>query len=104
MEFAKHDLSLTHDGRTFRIRAYLDNYDPLHSGWHTIIVENRTPISHDLPVTSGLDICLKAAVHFVEQVLLDSAARGEVVGERAHINDWESEGGASASDDSSPPL
>lgn len=104
MDFAKRDLSVTRGGRAFRVRAYLDNQDPLGVGWHTIIIENRTPVSHELPTTPDLESCLSAAVRFVDDAVAADAMRGDVEQDRGHVHDWESEGGASARDRSRAPI
>ena len=51
LDLAKRDLPLTLGGRTFAVRAYLDRADPEGPGWHTVIIENRTPINHGLVPT-----------------------------------------------------
>jgi hypothetical protein len=96
MDLAKHDLSVTRGGRTFQVRAYLDNQDPLGAGWHAIVVEHRTPLAHALPVTSDPETCLTAAVSFVDDAIAAEAMRGDGEQDRGHVNTWESEGGASA--------
>lgn len=104
MDLAKRDLSVTRGGRAFRVRAYLDNQDPLGVGWHTIIVENRTPVSHELPITPDLETCLRAAVRFVDDAVAADAMRGDVERDQGHVHAWESEGGASARDRSHDPI
>ena len=96
MELAKRDLIHTRGGRTFALRAYLDGSHPAGPGWHTIIVENKTPLRHTLAPTGDPEACLAAAVRFLTAtVAADTDRRDEEA--------WESEGGAPTWDrDGSP--
>jgi hypothetical protein len=87
LDLARRDLALILGGRSFSIRAYLDRRAPDGPGWHTVIVENRTPLSHELPPTEDPDACLDAAVRFLTAVTATQVAdaRGQ--------EEWESEGG-----------
>lgn len=100
MELAKQDLHLTRGERAFRVRAYLDNQDPLGVGWHTIIVENRTPVSHDLPIARDAETCLSAAVRFVNGIVGVDRSVGESGDDRGVSHAGESEGGAALGADS----
>jgi hypothetical protein len=74
LDLAKRDLTVVLGGRVFAIRAYLDRRSPDGPGWHTVIVENRTPLHHDLPPAIDQDACIDAAVRF----LTASVAGGNV--------------------------
>ena len=74
MDLAKRDLNFTRGGRTFAVRAYLDDRNPVGPGWHAIIVENRTPLRHALPPAPEADACLAAAVHFLRESVGPDAA------------------------------
>jgi hypothetical protein len=88
LDLAKRDLALVLGGRSFTIRAYLDRADPEGPGWHTVIVEHRTPLHHDLSPTADPDACLDSAVRFVTAVTATAVADA-----RSQV-EWESEGGA----------
>ncbi len=100
MDMVKRDMTLTRGGRTFTVRAYLDGRDPAGAGWHAVIVENRTPLRHELPPALDADACLDAAVRFLTAAV--AADTGDVTtperdeGDRHSQDAWESEGGASA--------
>jgi hypothetical protein len=87
LDLAKRDLALVLGGRTFAVRAYLDRRAPDGLGWHTVIIENRTPLNHDLMPTEDPEACLNAAIRFLTAAVAADAADRQVVAE------WESEGG-----------
>ncbi|MER3437716.1 MAG: hypothetical protein C4346_09105 [Chloroflexota bacterium] len=60
--FAKHDLILAYQGRTFAIRAYHDGSLPEAGGWHAVIIENRTPVQHERGGHDTAAQCLAKAV------------------------------------------
>ena len=75
MDLAKRDMAVTYAGRTFAVRAYLDNAGPDGPGWHAVVIENRTPLV--LPQRSDLGAadCLSGAVRFVTE-LVESQSNG----------------------------
>ena len=96
LDLAKRDLALTRGGRAFTIRAYHDDRDPTGPGWHAVIVERRTPLSHALGAAPDPEACLAAAVRFLTATVPVEAAAGEEEREHGRVGAWESEGGASA--------
>jgi hypothetical protein len=87
LDLAKHDHAVVLGGRTFAVRAYLDRRAPDGPGWHAVIVENRTPIDHELGPTDEPEACFAAAVSFLTAKV---AAGGE---DRRRAAGSESEGG-----------
>jgi hypothetical protein len=65
LDLAKRDLTVVLGGRIFAIRAYLDRRSPDGPGWHAVIIENRTPIDHDLTPAADQEACIDAAVRFL---------------------------------------
>jgi hypothetical protein len=50
--------------RSFALRAYRDD-----GGWHSVIIENKTPLRNSLPPTTDVTKCFAAAVAFVTAVV-----------------------------------
>jgi hypothetical protein len=69
MELAKRDLDLGYGGRTFTVRAYLDEKARSGPGWHSVIVENRSIVQFEQPPTQSADNCLTEAVGFVVRLV-----------------------------------
>lgn len=69
MDLTKRDLSLTYGGRTFAVRAYRDGTGPDGPGWCPVIIENRTPLSHEPAPNQSLADCFAEAVRFVTTVV-----------------------------------
>lgn len=68
MDYVKHDMAFTYEGRTFAVRAYQDSTAG-HSSWHATILENRTPLHHELSPAASSATCFADAVRFLtEQV------------------------------------
>jgi hypothetical protein len=65
MNLEKQDRSVTHGGRHFAIRVYRDDMLQGTPCWHTVIVENRLPLSHGLEPSADVDSGVDAAVRFV---------------------------------------
>jgi len=65
LDLAKHDRTVALGDRTFAVRAYLDRRAPDGPGWHAVVVENRTPIDHELAPTDSPEECLAAAIRFL---------------------------------------
>ena len=74
LDLDKRDLKLVLGGRSFAIRAYLDRRAPDGPGWHTVIVENRTPLNHALTPTDDPQDCIDAAVRFLTAAVATDAA------------------------------
>jgi hypothetical protein len=79
MDLAKRDLILGYGGRTFAVRAYLDERSPAGPGWHAVVVEHRTPLRHGRAPTPTAAGCLAEAVRFVTG-LVDAPPNAAPVG------------------------
>jgi hypothetical protein len=76
LDLDKRDLTLVLGGRSFAVRAYLDRRAPDGPGWHAVIVENRTPLDHELTPAEDAEDCIAAAVRFLTAaVAIETAAR-----------------------------
>ena len=60
LDLAKQDMTFDYADRSFALRAYRHN-----GGWHSIIIENKTPLRHTLPPAADATKCFAAAVAFV---------------------------------------
>ena len=60
LDLAKEDMTFDYGERSFRFRAYRDE-----GSWHSIIIENKTPMRNSLPPTSDAAKCFAEAVAFV---------------------------------------
>ena len=65
MELIKRDMVLAYGGRTFAVRAYRDGSDPVGRDWHTLVIENRTPLRHEQQGSASPADCFAGAVRFV---------------------------------------
>ena len=74
LDLDKRDFTLVLGGRSFAIRAYLDRRAPDGPGWHTVIVENRTPLDHELTPTDDPQDCIDAAVRFLTAAIATETA------------------------------
>jgi len=72
LDLAKRDMKVTYGDRTFALRAYRDG-----GGWHSIVIENKTPMRNALPATVDAASCLAAAVHFIA-ASIDTSERAPV--------------------------
>jgi hypothetical protein len=59
-DLAKEDMTFDYGERSFRLRAYRDE-----GSWHSIIVENKTPLRNSLPPTADPAKCFAQAMAFV---------------------------------------
>ncbi len=60
LDFPKQDMTFDYRERRFRLRAYRDE-----GSWHSVIIENKTPMRNTLPPTADAAKCLAEAVAFV---------------------------------------
>jgi hypothetical protein len=60
LDLAKEDMTFDYGERSFRLRAYRDE-----GSWHSIIIENKTPMRNSLPPTADATKCFAEAVAFV---------------------------------------
>jgi hypothetical protein len=60
LDLAKQDMTFDYAERRFALRAYRDE-----GTWHSVIVENKTPLRNTLPPTADAAECFAAAKAFV---------------------------------------
>src|SRR5215218_9457594 len=60
IDLAKEDMAFDYGERSFRLRAYRDE-----GSWHSIIIENKTPLRNSLPPTADAAKCFAQAMAFV---------------------------------------
>src|ERR671913_943392 len=60
LDFPKQDMTFDYGDRSFALRAYCDE-----GAWHSVIIENKTPLRNTLPPTADATKCFAAAVAFV---------------------------------------
>src|SRR5688500_20241772 len=60
LALAKQDMTIDYRERSFALRAYRDE-----GSWHSVIIENKTPLRNTLPPTADAAKCLAEAVAFV---------------------------------------
>ena len=69
MDLTKRDMALIYGERSFTIRVYRDESGIEAPGWCAIIIENRTPLRHELGRTTSLAECFAGAVGFLTAVV-----------------------------------
>jgi len=67
LDLAKEDMTFDYGERSFRLRAFRDE-----GSWHSIIIENKTPMRNSLPPTADAAKCFAEAVAFV-RIAVDTA-------------------------------
>ena len=72
LDLAKQDMTFDYAERSFALRAYRDD-----GAWHSVIIENKTPLRNTLPPTADATKCFAAAVAFVTAVV-DATKRASV--------------------------
>jgi hypothetical protein len=73
LDFPKQDMTFDYGERSFALRAYL------HDGsWHSVIIENKTPLRNTLPPTADAAKCLADAVAFVTAAVDADGRHGSV--------------------------
>ena len=72
LDLAKQDMTFDYQERSFALRAYRDE-----GGWHSVIIENKTPLRNTLPPTTDATKCFAAAMAFVTAAV-DAAKRSPV--------------------------
>ena len=60
LDLAKEDMTFDYGERSFRLRAYRDD-----GSWHSLIIENTTPLRNSLPPMTDPAKCFAQAVAFV---------------------------------------
>ncbi|MBW3634465.1 MAG: hypothetical protein KY456_15695 [Chloroflexi bacterium] len=72
LNLAKQDMTFDYGDRSFALRAYSDD-----GAWHSVIIENKTPLRNTLPPTADATKCFAAAVAFVTAAV-DASKRSPV--------------------------
>jgi hypothetical protein len=72
LDFPKQDMAFAYGERSFALRAYRDD-----GSWHSVIIENKTPLRNTLPPTADAATCFAEARAFVTAVV-DAAGRAQV--------------------------
>jgi hypothetical protein len=65
-------MAFAYGERSFALRAYRDE-----GSWHSVIIENKTPLRNTLPPTADAATCFADARAFVTAVV-DAAGRAQV--------------------------
>jgi hypothetical protein len=60
LDFPKQDMTFAYGERSFALRAYRDD-----GAWHSVIIENKTPLRNTLPPTADAAKCFAEAMAFV---------------------------------------
>ena len=60
LDLPKQDMTFDYGERSFALRAYRDD-----GSWHSVIIENKTPLRNTLPPTADAAKCFAEAVAFV---------------------------------------
>jgi 2-oxoglutarate dehydrogenase complex dehydrogenase (E1) component-like enzyme len=77
LDLAKRDMTVTYGDRSFALRAYRDD-----GSWHTVIIENKTPLRNTLMPAPDAASCFAAAVHVVATAV-DAAGSAPATGATA---------------------
>ena len=72
LDFPKQDMVFEYGERCFVLRAYRAD-----DSWHSVIIENKTPLRNTLPPTADAATCFAEARAFVTAVV-DAAGRAQV--------------------------
>ena len=83
LDFPKQDMTFDYGERSFALRAYHDN-----GSWHSVIIENKTPLRNTLPPTADPAKCFAAAMAFVTAAV-DGASPAHVALRDASVSDLE---------------
>jgi len=60
LDLTKQDMTFAYGERSFALRAYRDD-----GSWHSVIIENKTPVRNSLPPTADAATCFAEAMAFV---------------------------------------
>jgi hypothetical protein len=74
LDLAKRDMTVAFGNRTFALRAYREG-----GMWHSVIIENKTPLRNSLAPAADPASCLAASVHFLAAVV-EAAGSAPVTG------------------------
>jgi hypothetical protein len=73
LDLAKEDMTYDYGERSFALRAYRDD-----GSWHSVIIENKTPLRNTLPPTADAAKCFAEAVAFVTAAVDADGRHGSV--------------------------
>ena len=77
IDLAKQDMTFDYGERSFALRAYRDD-----GSWHSVIIENKTPLRNTLPPTADAAKYFAEAVAFVTAAVDADGRRGSVPASR----------------------
>ncbi len=75
LDLTKQDMTFDYGARSFALRAYREN-----GAWHSVIIENKTPLRNTLPPTADATKCFAAAVAFQTAAVDADGRHGSVPG------------------------
>jgi hypothetical protein len=81
LDLAKEDMTFDYGERSFRFRAYRDE-----GSWHSIIIENKTPMRNSLPPTADAAKCFAEAVAFVTAAVDTARHDGSAAHRGRHLD------------------
>ena len=73
LDLAKEDMTFDYGERSFRFRAYRNE-----GSWHSVIIENNTPLRNSLPPTADAAKCFADAVAFVTAAVDADSRHGSI--------------------------
>jgi hypothetical protein len=73
LDLAKEDMTFDYGDRSFRFRAYRDE-----GSWHSVIIENKTPLQNSLPPTADSAKCFAQAVALVTAAVDADSCHGSI--------------------------
>ena len=73
IDLAKEDMTFDYGERSLALRAYRDD-----GSWHSVIIENKTPLRNSLPPTADAAKCFAQAVAFVTAAVDADGRHGSI--------------------------
>lgn len=70
LDLTKRDMTVAYGERTFALRAYREE-----GAWHSVVIENKTPLHMALAPAADAASCLAAAVRVVATMVDDGRTR-----------------------------
>src|SRR3954470_16472233 len=86
-DYPKQDMTFDYGERSFALRAYRDD-----GSWHSVIIENKTPLRNTLPPTADPATCFAEAMAFVTAAV-DGASPAHGALRDASVSDLEGRSG-----------
>ena len=70
LDLGKRDMTVAYGDRTFALRAYREE-----GAWHSVVIENKTPLRMALAPAADAATCLAAAVQVVAALVESGRSR-----------------------------